>query len=69
MKNQTTAVIVRERAARVLRHIAGQLTATYRPGDPSPCCENEGERLFASPWEPGYLVCSGDGAMYPAASQ
>jgi hypothetical protein len=41
----------------------------FRPGDPSPCCGADGEKLFPSPWLPGSLVCSNDGEKYPAAAR
>lgn len=61
-RNRPVRVLISD----VLRSAADRI-ASYHPGDPSPCCGADGERLFESPWLPGCLVCSRDGTTYPAA--
>jgi hypothetical protein len=46
--------------------IAADDAPRFTPGAPSPCCGDDGERLFRSPWTPGWLVCSNDGQKFPA---
>jgi hypothetical protein len=57
---------VRVLVADALRSAADRI-ASYREGDPSPCCGADGERLYESPWLPGFLVCPADDGLYPAA--